>query len=187
MKIFHYLALFAIGFTIGCENHPADEPTPLADIEVSAELQPDLSADLKALEARVANLEKACIDGKPEPPKFSAQTPKKKLSPRERVKCIIYCFPKWQNPKTGKYEETCPAGGKMKEEVVELLTGELGWKAGESEDNDIIFRESESFSTCPTIEFRVDDSVKLRIFGRMPAADVSNKLNGFINSIDREA
>lgn len=143
--------------------------------------KPDDLADLKATiadhEARIANLEKSCIDGKPkaeEGPKFKSE-PRKKLGRRERVKCIVYTT------------DGCLPCDQLKAEIEKELCGQLGWKAGESDENDIIYRKSESWQTYPTIEFRVDDSPRHRIFGKMPAADISNRLKNLIDTLDTEA
>lgn len=136
---------------------------------------------LADLESRVANLEKACIDGKPkaeakEEPKKSYQSPpKRKLLPRERVKAIVY------------YTDGCLPCDQLKAEITKELCGSLGWTAGDTDNCDIIYRESNSWETYPTIEIRVDDSVKRRILGRIPAAEISRILKQAIDTLDREA
>lgn len=136
---------------------------------------------LADLESRVANLEKSCIDGKPkaeakEEPKKSFQLPpKRKLLPRDRVKAIVY------------YTDGCLPCDQLKAEITKELCGNLGWTAGDTDNCDIIYRESNSWETYPTIEIRVDDSVKRRILGRIPAAEISRILKQAIDTLDREA
>lgn len=138
----------------------------------------DIKASQAELEARVANLELRCIDGKPEPPKekaFAPQVPKKKLSIRERVKCYIYS------------QDSCVPCAELKSAIEKDLCGKLGWTCGESDDCDFIFRDSNAWPSYPVIEFRIDDSPKRRVFGRIPTADLSNELKRLMDNLDREA
>lgn len=173
---------------IGCENHYVPPASPeldrlISDIQSDKPLSFDAESKCAELEARIANLELKCIDGKPEPPKaekppekpFNPQIPKKKLTIRERVKCIVYST------------ESCVPCQELKLAIEKDLCGKLGWKCGESDDCDFIFKDSNSWPSYPVIEFRVDDSPKKRIFGRMPTADMSNELKRLMDTLDREA
>lgn len=178
------VAAALVASNIGCENHyvpPSDnaEIVPLteaefADVQKQAFDYSHIAADLKALEMRVANLEKACIDGKPEQPKFSAQDKPKKLTARERVKCFIYST------------EGCKPCAELKAAIESELCGKLGWTCGANEECDFIFRDSNAWPTYPVIEFRIDDSPKRRVFGKMPINDISHELKRMIDNLDRE-
>lgn len=175
--------LLLLALLAGCENHyvPPAEPLEADFLVIEKPEEKALAFDAESkyaeLEARVANLELRCIDGQPEPPKekaFSPQVPKKKLSIRERVKCIIYS------------QESCVPCAELKAAIEKDLCGKLGWTCGESDDCDFIFRDSNAWPSYPVIEFRIDDSPKRRVFGRMPTADLSNELKRLMDNLDRE-
>ncbi len=175
---------FIIAFLVGCQQTYVEdiEPlTPVAFEELKKEAFDlrELAAKVADHEERIASLEKACVDGKPnvqtlEPKKESPQIPKRKQTARQRVKCIVFST------------EGCQPCDQLKAEIEKELTGKLGWTAG-SEEADIVYRESNAWPSYPVIEFRVDDIPKRRIFGRIPAAEISTELRRLIDNLDREA